>query len=178
MRKLSRLLLLGVAALLVGCASAPKVGPQLSEQMRQLAELRDVCTQYAAWAARDLKPESPELRRVQELYIAASAAANGYIEALQFDVAVGTSGPPQHYADVVQRVHDSSDAFLKETRRALGVSQTRGLPLLMIIPLVEGLLTLSQKVNDTTQARHKQERELIVRVLSDKKWKPFNELVR
>ena len=163
------------AGLMSGCASAPKVSPRMSDQMRQMAELRDTCTQYAAWAARSLPADSAELRRVQVLYIEASAAANSYVEALQFDVAVGLPASPDQYEDVAKRVHDSSDAFLKEARRSLGVSQTRGLPLLLI-PLVDSLLDLSQKIGDSMNARDKQERDLVVKALADKKWKPFNEL--
>src|SRR5262245_11318956 len=64
----SRALAACVAASLIvsGCAT-PKVSPELSEHMRQMAEMRDTCTQYAAWVARDFKSDSAEFKRAQQL---------------------------------------------------------------------------------------------------------------
>jgi uncharacterized lipoprotein YmbA len=176
---MSRWLLIPIILMLAGCATTPPITTEMSEQMRRMAELRDTCTQYAAWAARDLKADTPELKRVQGAYIEASAAANSYIEALQFDVAVGTVGAPEKYAVIAQRVHDTSADYITAVRNALGLdaAQTRGLPLL-IIPMVEGLVSLSQKLNESVNARAKQDRELIVRALGEKKWKAFQELPR
>jgi hypothetical protein len=162
--------------LAAGCASTPKVSPELSENMRQLAEMRDTCTQYAAWVARDFKSDAPEFKRAQQLYIEASASANSYIEALQFDVAVGGSYSEEKYKDAAQRVHDTSKAFLDYSREAVGVTKTRFLPL--VIPLAASLIDLGNKVNGAIKAAKQQERELISKSIADKKWKPFNELVK
>ena len=162
--------------LLNSCATAPKVSPEISELMRQLAEMRDTCTQYAAWVGRDFKSDSPEFKRTQQLYIEASAAANSYIEALQFDVATGGSISPDKYKDTAQRVHDSCQAFLDYARDTVGVPKNRALPLL--IPLALNLIDLGSKLNTMAEASKQQERELIAKSIADKKWKPFNELVR
>ena len=162
--------------LMAGCASTSKVSPELSENMRQLAEMRDTCTQYAAWVARDFKSDSPEFKRAQQLYIEASASANSYIEALQFDVATGGSYSEEKYKDASQRVHDSSKAFLDYAREAVGVSKSRFLPL--VIPLAVSLMDLGNKMNGAVKAAKQQDRELIAKSIGDKKWKPFNELVK
>lgn len=172
-------LVAGFVALLlaVGCATKPKVSPEMSEHMRQLAEMRDTCTQYAAWVGRDFDAKSEEFKRSQQLYIEASAAANSYIESLQFDVMTGVPHSEEKYAELSQRVQESSQAFLKDARKSLGIGQTRGFPL-FIIPLAEGLASLGSKVSKMSSDRKKENVQLIVNSLGEKKWKPFNELVR
>lgn len=163
--------------LLGGCATKPKVGANMSEHMRQLAEMRDTCTQYAAWVGRDFSSTSPQFKRSQQLYIEASSAANSYIEALQFDVLTGAPYSEEKYADIAKRVHDSSDTFLKDARQSLGVNQSRGLPLLLI-PLAESLIELGKKVNIMVKENNQQKRDSLVKSIGEKRWKPFNELVR
>ena len=159
-----------------GCVTAPKVSPEMSEQIRQMAEMRDTCTQYAAWVARDFPKDSPELKKAQQLYIEASASANSYIEVLQFDVLAGGSFSAEKYATSAQRVHDTSKAFLDYAREVLGIPKTRFLPL--VIPLAGSLVELGTKLNSFVKSANTQQRDLIAKSIADKKWKPFNELVR
>lgn len=157
-----------------GCVAPGKVTPEMSEQMRQMAEVRDTCTQYAAWVARDFKSETPEYKRAQQLYIEASSVANSYIEALQFDVASGGLISEKKYEESAQRVHDSSRAFLDYARNTVGVPRTRGVPLL--IPAAMSLVDFGVKLNAAIRARGDENRTLIIQALEDKKWKRFNEL--
>jgi hypothetical protein len=159
-----------------GCATASKISPEVSEQMRQMAEMRDTCTQYAAWVARDYAPTSPEFKEAQRLYIEASAAANSYIEALQFDVLAGGTITADQYEKAAIRVHDSGEKFLNYAREAVGVNKTRFLPLL--IPLAGSLIKMGTDLNDMVKAANQQQRNLIAQSISEKKWKPFNELTR
>lgn len=179
MRFFSLMTGLGCALLMIcsGCATMPKVSPGMSEHMRQLAETRDTCTQYAAWVARDFPSTSPEFRRSQQLYIEASAAANSYIEALQFDVLTGAKFSEEKYSTISTHVSDASGSFLKDAKASLGVPKDRGLPLL-IIPIAESLIDLGKKVSALAKAQQQQRQELLVKSLGEKKWKPFNELIR
>ncbi|HMP81435.1 MAG TPA: hypothetical protein PKA41_01860 [Verrucomicrobiota bacterium] len=159
-----------------GCATSPKVTPEMSEQIRQMAEMRDTCTQYAAWVARDYPSTAPEYKKAQQLYIEASASANSYIEALQFTVLSGGSFSSEKNETAAQRVHDSGKAFLDYAREAVGVPKTRFLPL--VIPLAGSLVDLGNKVSSSVKSANQQQRELIAKSIGDKKWKPFNELTR
>src|SRR5689334_6790042 len=81
-----------------GCASISlQDRVALSAEVQGLTELRDTCTQYAAWMMKDLDSKSSDYRDGLQLYIEASAAANSYIESIRFDTLVGTPFDPQRY---------------------------------------------------------------------------------
>ena len=81
-----------------------------------------------------------------------------------------------HGTTAAQRVHDNSKAFLDYAQNAVGVSKSRGLPLL--IPMAMGLVEFGMKLHDAAKNADTQQRELISKALTDKKWKPFNELTK
>lgn len=146
----------------------------MSEQIRQMAEMRDTCVQYAAWVRRDFQSTSPEFKKAQLLYIQASSAANSYIEALQFDLLATGDSSPEKYVKAAERVHSCSKEFLDYAQEIVGVKKARFLPLL--IPLAGSLVDLGVKLNGISQAANAQQRDIIARSLGEKKWKPFNEI--
>ena len=83
---------------LVGCATRARVSPEMSAQVRQMAEWRDTCTQYAAWIAHDYSTNAETMKKTQKLYIAASASANSFIEQVQFDLIADSAIDLNNYA--------------------------------------------------------------------------------
>ena len=74
-------------------------------------------------------------------------------------------------------MHNASDALLKDARKSLGISQSRGVPVLLI-PLAESLISLGSKVNTLVKQGRQQDSRLLIEAIGQKKWKPFNELTK
>jgi len=125
------------------------------------------------------------MRETQRLYIKASAAANAYIEALEFDVAAGAGISPEKYAGAAESVRTNTADFLTYaqgvtqgvTEPQAGQGKSRG-AFLLALPLLTGLVDLGMKLNDAAKAANQQQRELIVKALVEKKWQPFQQLSR
>jgi hypothetical protein len=164
-------LLLGLS----GCVTSAKITPASTEQIRRLAELRDTSMQYAAWVAREFKPDTAEYKQCQQLYITASSAANAYIESLTFTLSAGGQFSAEEQNQSLQKVLDASDEFLAAARKAVGADKDRGL---FLLPVAAELIDMGIKLSGIVSERNQQQRQVLIKALEDKKWKRFDELIR
>jgi hypothetical protein len=164
-----------VVVVAAGCVSAPKITPAGTEQIRRMAELRDTSMQYAAWVARQHQPMSAEYKNCQQLYIAASSAANAYIEGLTFTIAAGGQFNTEEQSKNFENVLTASDEFLSAARKAVNTSKERGL---FLLPIAAEMIDLGVKLTSVVSERNQQQRQILIKALEDKKWKRFDELVR
>lgn len=171
-----------IALVASGCATSRKINPEMSEQMRQMAEWRDTCTQYAAWIGRDFQTNAAVMKETQRLYIAASASANSYIEQIQFDLISGGNITATNYAKSAELVRFHTTTFLEHAQKTTGVTpslpgpKSRGFVLLL--PAMMGLVDLGSKLNAAVKNADRAQRELVGKAVAEKKWKPINELMR
>jgi outer membrane murein-binding lipoprotein Lpp len=171
------------AAFLSGCITPVRVSQQMSDQVRQMAEWRDTCSQYAAWVASIQTTNTADINKARELYITASASANCFIEQVQFDLIAGSAINETNYTKAEKSLQVSTSNFLAHAQQVTGTARkVRGPRGAIAVPLaistITGLVDWGMKLRANLKTADMQQRQMIVKALEEKKWKTWSEVTK